>query len=227
MAIFKKKDLLKHKIDELVDADGAPIEGDDTFNSTSQVNVGGGKQGSGAEPVTTDKFVKTARQGVRPWGSWGYYGGSGNVAVNRDNIMDAGVNDKKGPQDDDDDANMQITKDVHNQMPESYNIEEIAKHKMTKMLEDIITNKMQSNNDFVSKNNRSDVTRKNIAGIEELDSTYSNPVAKNAALKFVNDIKSVSLSGDEMAIILNYILGNMDLKGLSNDYKNILARYIR
>lgn len=64
MKTFKKKDIKKVNVDELVDPDGTFIGGDKTYNTTSQSRT--------APQQTTDKYAKTAKQKM-PW-LYGYMG---------------------------------------------------------------------------------------------------------------------------------------------------------
>lgn len=64
MKTFKKKDIKKINVDELVDPDGTFIDGDESYNTTSQSRT--------APQQTTDKYAKTAKQKM-PW-LYGYMG---------------------------------------------------------------------------------------------------------------------------------------------------------
>lgn len=67
MRTFKKKDIKKINVDELVDADGGIIDGDKSYETTSQIQT--------APQQDTDSFVVTAKQKFRY--PYGYsYGGT-------------------------------------------------------------------------------------------------------------------------------------------------------
>lgn len=101
MVSIKKKDILKFKINELVDIDGSPIEGDDSYNTTSQISVSTDNLGSGQPPLTTDKYVKDVRQGNRyHYGPQGVsYPGASQHKINIQSPLDAIANDEPIDQD--------------------------------------------------------------------------------------------------------------------------------
>lgn len=200
MAIIKKKDLYGANISELINVDGSPIEGDERYETTSQINVGVDKAGSGEPAQTMDKFVQGARQGNRY-----NYGpqGLGNATHHMTVVDDSGLNfDAKD-----------------NEVEESVSLDEIAKDKMTKMVEDIITSK-SIGRDMVKKTSSPDVNQNKIPDIDEL--RQIKPVSANSAIKFVNQLNSEPLVGDEKAIMLNYLLSNLNMMDISPEYKTLL-----
>lgn len=197
MAIIKKKDLYNTKLDELIDLDGAPIEGDETYNTTSQINVGVDKAGSEIPATTTDKAVHDKTQGNRyPWGPSGIDSPGGGLRNHLNNMGDQ--------------------RDLEFDVDESV---KLAEDKMKKMVEDIMANK-STGNDMVRNVNTPDVNRNNIPDIAELK--QNKPVTANAAIQFVVDLNDEPLQGDEKAIMLNYIISNMKLTDISSDYRRIL-----
>jgi hypothetical protein len=205
MAIIKKKDLYDVKLDELIDLDGSPIEGDERYDTTSQINVGVDKAGSGVPELTTDKFAKSSRQGNRYY--YGPQGISGSAGAVHKTVGD--LPDPRG-----------IGLDFEGSEKElDESINKLAEEKMIKMVEDIISTRSVGN-DMVKKTNRPDVDRNNIPDIDEL--RKSKPVTTNSTIEFVNEFKNEPLQGDEAAIILNYIMSNLDLSTVSPDYKRIL-----
>ena len=180
MKTFKKKDINKVKVDELVDDDGSIIDGDESYQTTSQIKT--------APAQTTDKFVHTAAQKFRyPYGYMGtpYSHGDKDTMIGEDEQIDE------------------------------------AQLKMEKMVEDIITNKF-SQKDMVNKQNISDVNRNNIPDLDELSSKFNKQNISSSVQTLINGISKESLSGEEKAIILNYIIQNVGTKEIDNDYKKIL-----
>ena len=208
MAIIKKKDLYNTKLDELIDLDGSPIEGDERYETTSQINVGVDKAGSGVPELTTDKHVTGSRQGNRY-----YYGPQGiSYPTGASHKTDAASQM-------DDPAGLDFEAELDDYVDESVDMEKIAEEKMKKMVEDIMTTKSLGN-DMVKKVSRPDVNRNHVPDLAELKNT--KPVVVNSTIEFVNDLGGEPLEGDEAAILLNYIMSNMDLTRISPDYRTIL-----
>ena len=60
--------------------------------------------------------------------------------------------------------------------------------------------------------------------MDELAKT--KPAATRNAQIFVSDINRTPVTGDEKAVILNYILSNVDFSDVSDGYKEILRKQI-
>jgi len=191
MPTFKKKDIKKIKLDELVDGDGTFISGDKSYETTSQVST--------SKAQTMDKFVTTARQRYR----WPYiYGGTPYSSGNR----------ISGMEDFDDNIN------------DDEMIDE-ATLRAQKMVEDIIQNQKQQKG-FVSKNNITDINRNKIPDIDELSTRFNKHNISSNLQSLIKGINSESLSGEEKAIILNYVMDNIGINDIEVDYKNILKSKI-
>lgn len=173
MVTIKKQDLKKYtpvkNIDELVDADGSPIEGSKPDSDDNEIE---------ASPMqTSDEFVGLALQPNR----------RNKLGYTRENT--------------------------------------ISKDRMKEIVEDII-NKNKSNKGFVSKKETPDVNSNGIPDIDELANEMGKPAPVRHAQIFMDDIKTTPLIGDEKAIIINYILSNIDTSDISDEYKNILRKRI-
>jgi hypothetical protein len=98
---------------------------------------------------------------------------------------------------------------------------ESTKGKLRKMAEEIVKN--SNNSTIVDKsNNYSDVNSNNISDIDEL----GKPVIISKVKGLIKSINSNQVNGEELGIITNYILQNLNLKEIPNNYKNIIKRNI-
>jgi len=192
MVTIKKKDLKKYKpkqeIDELVDGDGAPIEGGENHVNDTEIWV--------APQQTSDDLAALAIQPSRF-----YFGADGSPYSHGSRVG----SQKEGEEIDGEEISEEI-------------IDEVAKERMRKMVEDIVNKKLDVG--MVNRPINPDVNRNNIPDIEELST--QKPTAATHTQIFIHDIKKVPLSPDEIGIILNYILSNLNLNDISNDYKRIL-----
>lgn len=202
MPIFKKKELSKAKIDELINPDGSPIEGDERYDTTSQINVGVDKAGSGIPATITDKAVHDKQQGNR------YYYGPQGITYPGSAFHKAAVDAQSGD-------------DLEFDVDLAENIEEIAKEKMAKMVEDLVTNK-SIGNDMVKKSTPS---TNNIPDISQLK--RDKPSTVNTVIQFIRTINGngEELNSNEKNLVLNYILTQIESSDASinnNSVKNKL-----
>lgn len=96
-----------------------------------------------------------------------------------------------------------------------------AKNKLKKMVEDLLSNR-NNTSDIVKKRKYSDVNRNDIPDLEELATKHQKPIAAKRAQEILNSIKKNNLNGEELGIVLNYIITNIDTNQLPNDYKRII-----
>lgn len=99
--------------------------------------------------------------------------------------------------------------------------ENTIKEKTKKLVRELLHNRTNEK-DLVQKSMGSDVNRNNIPDIQELE----NGVIISKTQEFVKSVSSNALSGDELGIVLNYIMGNLELSQVSNDYKRLLKQKI-
>lgn len=160
MAIIKKKDIKNYKkkeeLDELVDADGSPIEGD--FNAVNDTEI------QTAPQQTTDDFAASAMQPNRS------LSGYGEVGVRRLR----------------------------------------AEAQMKKVVESILENGM------------SDINSNQVPDLQELSDNYQKPIVANKTQEMVSTISKNNLSGDEIAIVLSYMLDNINVQSIPQQYRVIL-----
>lgn len=183
MARFKKKDIKKINVDELVDPDGTFIDGDESHETTSQIKT--------APQQTTDKYAKMAKQKL-PW-IYGYTG----TPYSRGSRGGFG------------------------EMGES-EIDE-AEKKMAKMVEDILTKKRKKK-DLVDKEANFDINKNKIPDLEDLSTKFNRQDIASNIKTLVSTIKSVQLSGEEKAIIINYIIQSIGVDNINYQYKKIIKK---
>ena len=189
MATIKKKDLKKYKpsknkkedLDELINADGSPIEGDRNPVNNSEIET--------APQQTSADFAQSAIQPRRWYNS--YYGTPYSHG--------------------------------HRGYTESVDLDEVARQKMEKMVEDMFSQKTDSH-DMVKKIHDTDVNRNKIPDMQEI--SVENQSATRITQDFVTKLNKVPLNGDEVGMILNYVIENMDLTKVPNDYKGIIKNKI-
>jgi len=102
------------------------------------------------------------------------------------------------------------------------NEDTIAEAKMKKIIEDL-TNKGQYR-DMVKRYKDTDINRNNIPDLEELVTTHKKPIVAKKAQSLLKTFDMNHLNGEEIGIVINYILTNIDLNNIPQDYKNILKR---
>jgi len=102
---------------------------------------------------------------------------------------------------------------------ESEDIVEMAKQRVRKMMEDLV-NKNQ-NNGMVTTDKYSDFNQNKIPDIQEID----DETVIDKTTSFLESIKSLNDS-EKLAIVMNYILTNVDMSELSKNHKNILKKLI-
>ena len=184
MATFKKKDIKKINIDELVNDDGSFIDGDESNQTTSQISTGD-------KPVDTDRYVVGAKRHMRyPYGYMGTaysHGDRSATFVENEEELD-------------------------------------EQTKMKNLVEDIIAKRFKEK-DVLAKKNVQDINRNNIPDLDDLSNNNKQNVAY-AVKNLVKNITSVDLSGEEKAIILNYVIQNIEAEDIPINYikliKNIL-----
>jgi translation elongation factor EF-G len=183
MKRIKKKDIKKYKekIEELVDDDGAPIEGDRTPTNDSEIET--------APQQTTDDFAKSAIQPNRY-----YYGFAG-------------------------------TPYSHGSKIRSESEKERAKKLMKDMIENIL-NKNDYYNDIVKQYKDSDVNKNGIPDLDELNDAFHKPVVVKKTKDLLRSIEMNGLNGEETGIVLNFILKNIDLSEIPQEYKTNLRKLI-
>ena len=191
MTKIKKKDFIS-KINELVDAEGAPIQGDRNVTNNSEIETGpvqpsfdDNSDYEKGVATTTDRAARY-KQPIN-WLTGLGYGGS---------AYSHGIR-----------TSLSITED--------------SSAKIKKMIKEFLKQK-SNDNDVVKKYNDTDINRNKIADLDELNSL----AAVSKTKEFLNVIKNNNLKGDQIGMILNYVINNVDTSKISKDYKNIIIKKI-
>jgi len=212
MTTFKKKDFKKmviesNTLDEFVNDDGSMIGGDERYNKgvdvkTGPINMHGDEKGIS---VDTDKHAAQAIQPRNWWWSlsYGYGQGKGKSPI--------GSNIGNGPEGDTFGESI---------IDES---ELTSEQRMKKMVEDILS-RQSNNQDLVKRSTNSDVNRNGIPDIKDLSDTKMIVAGKLRDL--LDTIESTNLSGEELGIVLNYLLSSIDTSQIPSDYKNIIRKQL-
>lgn len=90
-----------------------------------------------------------------------------------------------------------------------------------KLVRELLQNR-SNENDLVTNSQGSDVNRNEIPDIQEIE----NGVIISKTQEFVNSVSSNELSGDELGVVLNYIVANLNMSQVPNDYKRLLKQKI-
>jgi len=184
-------------ISELINKDGTRISGDKKINQVNNMT---------ASNLTTDDFVSTTRQGIS------FYNNFGRVYVGEDDDTNDGVKVPDGDK-------PKKTKKSKKRSPMSTKLKENSKKRMESIIEDIFTKK-DFDKEFVEKKTK-DLKLNGIQDLEVIKETNPILIRKVATLRDV--IEKNSTSGEEKAIILNYLL-SMDTTDIPTEYKEELKK---
>ena len=187
-------------ISELINKDGTRISGDKKINQVNNMT---------ASNLTTDDFVSTTRQGIS------FYNNFGRVYVGEDDDTNDGVKVPDG----DKPKKPKKTKKSKKHSPMSTKLKENSKKRMESIIEDIFTKK-DFDKEFVEKKTK-DLKLNGIQDLEVIKETNPILIRKVATLRDV--IEKNSTSGEEKAIILNYLL-SMDTTDIPTEYKEELKK---
>ena len=95
----------------------------------------------------------------------------------------------------------------------------LAKERMGDLIEDIMSDKTDSH-DFVKNNRIQDINRNQIPDITDI--TTNNQALANSIESAIKMINAQNINGESLGVVLNYILSNVDVSTLPQDYKRIL-----
>jgi hypothetical protein len=203
MATIKKNDFKRvvsegKSLNEFVDSDGGIISGDERFNMGSEIKTGPLNQPDEDKGIatTTDDFASTSIQPKNWWWSFSY--GQSNPPV----VGNLDMNPS--------DTNLDESELTREQL-------------MKNMVEDVLAKK-SSNKDLVRKSDNNDVNRDNIPDISKLEKTKMVVIGR--IKDFIDSINNDNLNGEELAIMLNYMLKNVKTTDIPFEYKSILKKLI-
>lgn len=100
-------------------------------------------------------------------------------------------------------------------------LDEVARDRMKKMVEDLLSDK-SSNNNLVSKYKQSDINRNEIPDLDELSKSYQKPIPAKKSQEMLDTITKNNLNGEEVAIILHFIINNIDTSQIPKDFRRII-----
>jgi len=103
-------------------------------------------------------------------------------------------------------------------------VDKVAESKMKKIIEDLIDK--GEDRDMVRRFNDSDVNRNKIPDLEELSTTRQKPIVARKAQELLKSFDMNRLNGEEVGIVINYILTNVNLSEIPQDYKTLLRKNI-
>jgi hypothetical protein len=190
-------------LSELVNKNGGKIGGDYKIDQDNAMTT------SPTEPpVTTDDFVKATRQGMSRWMYRSFYG-------ENDETTD-------GVEEPEEDKEKKYPSKPKKKLKKETNLKEDAKLKMNSLIEDIFKKK-DFDRDFVEKR-KYDLRLNGIQDLETLRET--NPILIRKVKSLRDTIEKGIASGEEKAVILNYLL-DMNLLDVPREYKEELKKKIR
>jgi hypothetical protein len=250
---FKKRDLLENadiedvvldeeEINELIDVDGSMIDNQDNFKATDRDVKSKG---------TSRDQARRSSQGPASYYPWGgaFYGGY--YTMNEEEEMDFDPRDEDDdipmwnkPQKDvpeeykmgippriddegkkDHDNYPEKRKDVYHGYFESElkgEIDGIAENRMQALVDEMLQKRKYG--DIVKRTNETDVMNdKSIPEFSELKTTYERPIVARKVIHLTDLMNKQELGSDEVAIVMNYLIDNLDLSKISNEYRELLG----
>jgi hypothetical protein len=96
-------------------------------------------------------------------------------------------------------------------------LDKIAESKMQSLVDEMLTK-------IVKRTNETDVMHDvSIPEFSELKSTYEKPIVARKVMHLTDLMNKQSVGGDEMAIIINYLLDNLDISKINNEHRELLG----
>jgi len=197
---FKKKDLKEYiEEEEILDEE----------DLNELIDIDGGLISNKDNYKSTDKVVKskgTSKDHARrtsqgpgayyPWGG-AYYGGY--YTMNEDD---------------------EVLEDEDIDLKEE--IDDIAESRMKELVDEMLSKKKSYG--IVKRTNEQDVMEDaKIPEFSDLKSKYDNPIVARKLMYFTDLLNKHEISGDEIAIIINYFIDTLDISKMRDDYKKILC----
>jgi hypothetical protein len=101
-------------------------------------------------------------------------------------------------------------------------IDDIAESRMKELVDEMLSKKKSYG--IVKRTNEQDVMEDaKIPEFSDLKSNYDNPVVARKLMYFTDLLNKHEISGDEIAIIINYFIDTLDISKMRDDYKKILC----
>jgi hypothetical protein len=92
-----------------------------------------------------------------------------------------------------------------------------------KVVERLLGDKKEKEN-ILKKYEDSDINSNKIPDLEDLSRTYQKSSTANKVKALVDSVRVNELNGEEKAIVVNFIVNNIDISSIPNDYKNIIKK---
>jgi len=101
-------------------------------------------------------------------------------------------------------------------------IDDIAESRMKELVDEMLAKKKSYG--IVKRTNEQDVMEDvKIPEFSDLKSKYDNPIVARKLMYFTDLLNKHEISGDEIAIIINYFIDTLDISKMSDEYKKILC----
>jgi hypothetical protein len=101
-------------------------------------------------------------------------------------------------------------------------IDDIAESRMKELVDEMLSKKKSYG--IVKRTNEQDVMEDvKIPEFSDLKSKYDNPIVARKLMYFTDLLNKHEISGDEIAIIINYFIDTLDISKMRDDYKKILC----
>lgn len=228
---FKKRDLLENtdikevlldedELTELIDLDGSMIDSNDNYKATDK---------DVKSKATSRDKARRSSQGPASYYPWGgaYYGGY--YSMNEDDEIGFGFIDE-------DDIPMwdKPKKNVPEEYLKDNTSMSYTENELKKEIDGIAESKMQSLVDemlkrrkeygIVKRTDENDITHDvNIPEFSELKSTYEKPIVARKLMHLTDLMNKQNVGGDEIAIVINYLLDNLNISKINNEQRELLG----
>ena len=100
---------------------------------------------------------------------------------------------------------------------------------MKSLVDEIIRNKKDISRDVVKKIKEEDILKEptSIPDISELKDVYEKPIVIRKINSLLDLIHKENINGDELAILLNYLIDNIGLESISEEHKELIGDKIK
>jgi len=104
-----------------------------------------------------------------------------------------------------------------------------SEESMKSLVDEIIRNKKDKSRDVVKKIKEEDMLNEpiSIPDISELKNVYEKPIVIRKINSLLDLIHKENINGDELAILLNYLIDNIGLESISEEHKELIGDKIK
>ncbi len=194
-------------LNELIDTDGSLIDARDNYVATDRIVK---------SKKTSDDFARATSQGPGAYYPWGgaFYGGYYTMSENEEIELEEGS-----------DYEDEAWSNPENVKEE---IDEIAKTRMESLVDEVLY-KSRLDRDFV-KRRKDEADLMHDVEIEPLSAmkeVYEKPLVARKAQHLIDLVNKEALSGKELAIILKYIVDNVDITKINGEERELIGDLIK